>query len=180
VKAMLIASATDVPLAAEKVPGADQGWGRIALAKVMYFSQNSQGLWLCDKTEGFADSNDPPFDISLNVNSGTPFKVTLTWSDYPALVGVSPSLVNDLDLSVHTPEGDYWGNHLAAGSSIPGGEPDNLNNVEVVLIDSPVGGAYQVRVMPFTLPEPPQGFAIVLTGDFNTTNTAGATHWMAY
>ncbi len=180
VKGMLINSAVDIPGASERVPAPDQGWGRIALEKSMFFPGSPHRLWLLDETAGFADVADAPFRIYFNVNSGIPFKATLVWSDYPAVVGVSPSLVNDLDLSVSLDGTNYWGNNLYEGNSTPDGDPDRLNNVEVVLIASPAPGTYKVEVIPFIIPEPTQGLALVVTGDFEVVGTASMDYWMSY
>ena len=82
--------------------------------------------------------------LRLHVNSGTPLKVALVWTD-PAGVprGVSdptPELVNDLDLRVV----DAFGNILLGNDSLHPGQPDRLNNVEVVTVEQPFGGLYTI------------------------------------
>lgn len=75
------------------------------------------------------------------VDSGSPFKATLAWTD-PAGDPLSKNtLVNDLDLLVTTPDGKTY-----AGNSFFKQTPDVTNNVEQVYIKDPVPGEYQVHV----------------------------------
>jgi len=73
---------------------------------------------------------------------GSPFKATLAWTDPPAEPGSGHTLVNNLDLTVQTPDGRlYHGNHFLGTNA-----PDGTNNVEQVYLPSPVPGEYTVRV----------------------------------
>jgi len=104
--------------------------------------------------------------LHLNVASGTQLKVALVWTD-PAGVprGVSdptPELVNDLDLRVT----DIFGNTLFGNESLHPGQPDRLNNVEVVSIAAPPAGNYTISVSAPRLGSGPrQSYALVITGD---------------
>lgn len=71
-----------------------------------------------------------------------PLKITLCWTDPPALPGAASALVNDLDLVVVGPDGErFYGNDFAGR-----GLPDRVNNVEQVSIVKPVRGRYVVTV----------------------------------
>jgi subtilisin family serine protease len=94
-----------------------------------------------------------------------PLKVTLAWTDPPALPGSPAPLVNDLHLVVVGPDGrQFWGNDFAGT-----GRPDGKNNVERVVVEHPPPGKYTIKVLaarvtvggaPETLPAR-QAFALV-------------------
>lgn len=71
--------------------------------------------------------------------SGDGLHITLVWTDPYAQPGVTAALVNNLDLVVTTPGGEtLFGN---GGSSA-----DTVNNVEVLRIEEPEAGQYQITV----------------------------------
>jgi MYXO-CTERM domain-containing protein len=88
-----------------------------------------------------------------------------TWS--------APRLVNDIDLSVSGPSGMYLGNVFTNGSSSTGGMPDKRNNVEQVLIATPMAGTYTITVTPVNIVQGNQDFALVVVGAFQ--NVGGST-----
>jgi len=67
-----------------------------------------------------------------------PLKVTLAWTDAPALAG-SGGLVNGLYLQVLAPEGSVIDGDTTAF-------PAATNNVQQVLVEAPVAGTYTIRV----------------------------------
>ncbi|KAJ9518078.1 hypothetical protein QJQ45_009979 [Haematococcus lacustris] len=65
--------------------------------------------------------------------------IALAYMDWPAFPGVSPILVNNLDLRVVAPNGAVmWGNDVRGG--------DRRNNIEKLVIPRPRAGVYTVRV----------------------------------
>ena len=158
-KAMLIASAQRVPwmtvsnvqLPTKPVPSNEQGFGFPVLADALYFPGNAVKLRVRD----YAD----PATIHYTVRPGSPLKVVLVWTDPPG-----SSLVNDLDLRVTDPAGSiFFGN----------GQPDHVNNVEVVSIPQPLAGTYTISVA-----GPQQKYALVVTGDISdaAVRTRAARH----
>ena len=102
---------------------------------------------------------------SYDVAGGTPFKVTLAWSDYPGNTSATKMLVNDLDLEVSGPGGAFYrGNVFAGGWSVAGGLADSTNNVENVYVQSPAAGLWTVTVRGFNVPQGPQPYALVVGG----------------
>jgi len=104
--------------------------------------------------------------LRLNVAAGTPLKVVLVWTDpagTPRTVSdPTPELVNDLDLRVTDPTGAP----LLGNESLHPGQPDRLNNVEVVSIATPFAGVYTISVSaPHLGAGPRQSYALVVTGD---------------
>lgn len=89
-------------------PGIAQGWGRLDLRGTIDADSDSAfNIAYEDVTDAApADTGYQrlfPFDAC----SGTAFKATLGWTDYPGSEAVSGGLVNDLDLRVRTPDGSY-------------------------------------------------------------------------
>ncbi len=91
-------------------------------------------------------------------------KLTLAWDDAPALPAVFGSLVNDLDLVVRDPLGNrhhVWtldpANPSAAAVRT---QVDRLNNIEQVLVNSPLAGTWTIEVRGFEIPSGPQDFSL--------------------
>jgi subtilisin family serine protease len=100
--------------------------------------------------------------------SGGPLRLTLAWTDYPGAVAAGKALVNDLDLEVVAPDGThYYGNAglYTSGQCLREAKWDSCNNVEGVYIPSAKYGTYTVYVHGYTVPNGPQPFALVASGD---------------
>jgi hypothetical protein len=176
-KATLIAAARAVPndwiynvgtTPAGPVPSYEQGFGFPVLDDALYFPGDRARVRIADVplSQGLAQGETA--SLRLNVVPDAPLKVVLVWTD-PAGTprGVSdptPELVNDLDLRVT----DASGNTLLGNESLHPGQPDRLNNVEVVSIALPPGGQYTVSVTASRLGfGTRQSYALVVTGDLS-------------
>lgn len=168
VKASLVNSAQEMTGAAA-IPSSCQGWGRALLDNVLFFPGDAGGLFIHDEASGFGQgSSGETQDFVLSVASGAaPFKATLAWTDFPSTQAANPHLNNDLDLVVTGPGGTFSGNVFSGGESASGGSADRLNTLEQVLIASPAPGSYTVTVASFNVPNGPQDFALVVTGDLS-------------
>jgi hypothetical protein len=167
VKAVLIASAVDVSTLGcshEPIPSRDQGWGLIQLDTALSFDGDGHGLLIDDHRVGFSDPDDPPVRIDHVVTEPGTLKVVLVWTDSPSSSLAERHLLNDLDLMVSGPGGTFRGNSFVDGISVPGGEPDRTNNVEVVLVPVAEPGSWRVEISPHEIPVPAQDFALVVTG----------------
>jgi hypothetical protein len=166
VKATLIASATPMENEASPPPSDSQGWGRLLLDDALYFPGDSKRLVAWDFTRRFSSPSDPADVYPVEVLHGTePLRVVLAWTDYPSHPAAAVNLVNDLDLEVESPGGVvFLGNHFSGGVSVTGGSPDDRNNVEAVRIENPAPGSWTIRVAPQSVPQPVQGYALVVTG----------------
>ncbi len=165
VKASVINSAVPL-LDTGPIPSFDQGWGRILLDDVMYFTGDARKLHVDDHVDGFTGPADPAEEYAVEVlDPAVPLKVTLVWTDYPSTPAAAVHLVNDLDLVLEGPAGTFLGNVFTGGVSATGGTADRLNNVEQVLLQAPPAGSYTVRVSAFAVPNGPQPYALVITGD---------------
>lgn len=164
-KATLIHSAVDMPNA-RPIPDRCQGWGRVQLDSALPFAGQARKLWVKDDAAPFATgSTGEERTYRIQVAAGEPLKVTLAWTDYPSTPAANPNLNNDLDLIVSGPGGALLGNVFAGGVSAAGGGADRRNNLEQVLVDSPQAGLYTVTVRSWNVPDGPQPFALVATGD---------------
>jgi hypothetical protein len=156
------------------IPANCQGWGRVLLENALFFTGQSRKLFVKDNDTPFSTgSTNEDRTYSLTVNSSTePFKVTLAWTDFPSTPAASPNINNDLDLIVTGPTGTVWrGNVFSGGASATGGTADRRNTLEQVLLNSPATGVYTVTVRSFNVPNGPQPFAVVATGDVTQGGT---------
>jgi hypothetical protein len=151
---------------AKPAPTYEQGFGFPILDDALYFPGDRSRTRIADVPLAQGLAQNDTATLRLNVNAGTPLKVTLVWTD-PAGVprGVSdptPELVNDLDLRVT----DAFGTTHLGNDSLHPGQPDRLNNVEVVSLDAPPPGLYTISVTASHLGSGPrQSYALVVTGD---------------
>ncbi|MEM3444642.1 MAG: S8 family serine peptidase [Thermoplasmata archaeon] len=154
-----------------KFPNNSQGWGRINLDNSLYFSGDTLGLQIVDETGGLSTGQYKEYQYTISSNA-QPFKVILTWTDYPGTVGASKALVNDLDLKVTASDGrEYLGNVFSGknpGHSVSGGSPDTLNVEEGVILPTPLTGTYTIRVTGTNVPNGPQPFALAVIGGFGS------------
>ncbi|MFU8773446.1 MAG: S8 family serine peptidase, partial [Anaerolineales bacterium] len=131
-KALLVNSAVDMGTA--DIPNIHEGWGRINITNLINPDTN---VLYFDQTHIFTDTGQQWEFIADVPDPDKPLKVTLAWADAPGAVGANPALVNNLNLTVITGGNTYRGNVFSNGWSIPGGEYDNLNNLENVFIQNP-------------------------------------------
>ncbi len=121
------------------------------------------GNWLI-RGYGQTGSPTPPPTI------GGPFRITLVWNDYPGSPSASKALVNNLDLEIVAPDGaHYFGNsgiYSAGHPCLRDSKWDRCNNVEGVFIPKALNGTYTVIVHGYNIPNWPQPFALVASGDY--------------
>ncbi|HET7897528.1 MAG TPA: S8 family serine peptidase, partial [Flavisolibacter sp.] len=103
---------------------------------------------------------------SITVPAGTALlKVLLYWNDLPASVISTKNLVNDLDLEVLDPSGNTVLPKIldttinALGNTAANGE-DHVNNMEQVIINTPVAGTYTIRVKGTTVTNAQQEYFV--------------------
>lgn len=158
IKAFLLNTAADLtpgqyggqPQEIPPAPNAVEGWGRLDLE-----SSSNEASWIkvLDDSAGLRLDESRVFKIE--VASAKALRVTLAWSDYPALPEARLQLVNDLDLIITDTEGN---------TIYPNGRNsrDPLNNVERVAMDvSGKPGVYTIEVSGRNVPFSPQPFALV-------------------
>ena len=148
-------------------PSVTEGWGIARLNNVLFFPGAPRRLrsWDVRNADGVATGEFQAFTIEVAAST-EPLRITLAWSDPPGTAGAAAPRVNDLDLTVTAPDATtFRGNAFAAGQSTPGGAPDNLNNVEQVVVNAPQTGTWTIRVggAAVNVGAPGQGFAVVAT-----------------
>lgn len=169
IKATLLNSTVDMTGIAG-YPGNQEGWGLLRLDNTLFFPGSARNLrvWDSRNSDGLNTGDSRTHDLPLASNAQS-LKVTLAWSDAPGAVAAATPLVNNLDLTVTSPDGTqtFLGNQFAAGVSTTGGAADNLNNVEMVLINNPAPGTWRITVngTAVNVGNPGQGYALVATAD---------------
>ncbi|HYG59451.1 MAG TPA: Ig-like domain-containing protein, partial [Symbiobacteriaceae bacterium] len=149
-KATMINGAADMD---SNLTWKDKGWGRVDINNSLY----GRGLKFVNEEKALQTGEGQTY--SYTVKDGKPLKVTLAWTDYPANPSAQKTLVNDLDLVVKGPDGEVLGNHMLAR------ETDRTNNVENVVVAAPKAGTYTVTVKAHNVPQGPQRFALVVSGN---------------
>ncbi|MCK5848637.1 MAG: S8 family serine peptidase [Caldisericia bacterium] len=152
-------------------PDGNIGWGRVNVQqsidpvdlKVKFYDHPYGNI-----TDGLITGQS--HDIQFSVASGVslPMCVSLVWTDAPAGSGSGQALVNDLNLKLITPTGDYYyGNRFdAAGESVLNpASTDAVNNVEVIRIPNPAEGNYTLKVIGANIQTGYQPFAIAYSGN---------------
>jgi serine protease AprX len=142
------------------IPNNHEGWGRVNMAAA------TEGSY--EFVDNYSAVTGPTVLFWFDVGTGgSPFKVTLVWSDYPSTESASTNLVNNLNLVVRGPDGSpvYNGNVFSGGWSITGGSADSVNNVENVYVQTAAAGIWTIEVTGANVPQGPQPFALVVDGD---------------
>ncbi len=147
-KALLIANAHQYSLdAAERL---QQGWGLAHVGR-MY----EAGVHQLIIDGGTPLETGQVWSTAITRHSaGEPLKISLVWNDEPGEASATLALINDLDLTVTTPDGSVFrGNNGLMESlwSAPDGPADRLNNVENVFIQAPLAGHYFIQVRAFNV-----------------------------
>jgi serine protease AprX len=153
-KAAVIAGAQRLPGTAPAGTVLDnhQGFGRVNLDAVLAPAPPLRARFV-EVEPGLLTGAQHVATLSLAVG-GPLLRIVLGYSDYPGA-----SLVNNLNLLVQAPDGT-----TLVGNQGPGGAPtpDTNNNVEVVQVPAPAGGAWRVAVVGSNVPQGPQPFALVV------------------
>lgn len=139
-------------------PNNVEGWGLVDLTNSIVPS-GLREIQFVDYTPGLSTGGSEVYNYAVT-DSSSPFCVTLVWTDYPASTSASQALVNDLDLVVTLPDSS-----VLTGN----GTTDRLNNVEGVDVNSPPTGDYTVTVSAYNVPNGPQPFALVVSGDMGVS-----------
>ncbi len=135
-------------------PNNEQGWGRINLSLVLN-PPSSTKVKFIDEWEGLRTDESRRYQLMIK-SSVVPLKVTLVYTDYPG-----EGLVNNLNLRLTSPTGRlYLGNDFEQQ-----GKPDEINNVEGVVVKSPEIGEWTITVIGSDIPEGPQDYALVISSE---------------
>ena len=166
-RACLVNSAMDMTGISGYI-GNKEGYGRINLDDVAYFSGDSRRTHVADVSHanGMSTGDTKVFKFILRANSPE-MRLTLAFTDEPGAANVNDPVVNDLNLSLMAPDGTiYRGGILSTsdGSATPNpGTQDAKNSIEQILLKNPATGTYWIQVEALSVPSGPQGYAGVLS-----------------
>ena len=151
-------------------PNNMEGWGRLLMENALYFQGDARNLTVWDVRHNNGLNTGLSNNYIANVvGTAQPLKITLVWTEPPASASSATASINDIDLVVTAPNGDvYRGNDFTNGqSTVNGTVSDNLNNVEMVLVNTPQAGQYTIQVIGTAVNtgNPGQGYALVVTAD---------------
>ena len=165
-KAMLINSAVDMTGVAGYF-NITEGWGRIKMDDVIYFAGDARKTLIEDVRNASGLSTGQTRSHYVVVGPGTTqLKVSLVWTDAPAVVMAGFTPINNLDLFVHSPVATmYRGNVFSGAESATGGSSDPVNNAEQVHIATPLQGTWRIDVTGTAVNQDTQGYALVVSGD---------------
>lgn len=154
-KAYLMNSASYMTGPADDLPSDNQGMGQMNLG--MAFDNTPRLLFDQIKTAHKTADVDASetFVVSGQVSDNTrAFRVTMAYTDAPAISVVGPIRTNDLDLEVQVGGNFYRGNDFNQDTSNVGAVadlPDEDNNVESVFLPAGTTGNFTVTVRPTDL-----------------------------
>jgi hypothetical protein len=105
--------------------------------------------------------------INVPANTVT-LKLTLTWTDPPAMVNCYKALVNDLDAELYFPgSSQHWQPWVLNSApsvdslqQLPVRKRDSLNNTEQITVDNPQPGVYELQVKGFAINGAAQSYAL--------------------
>lgn len=149
IKAYLVAHPTYLTGAGagDLLPSNAQGFGMPNLA--LAFDEAAR--YLVDQT-AVLDNPGETWTLELRVaDPNRPVRVVLAYTDQAGAIGTSPQ-VNDLDLRVQAGGDTYLGNRFSGAWSLPGGAPDDRNNLEAVFLEAGLQGSLVLSVLAANLP----------------------------
>lgn len=168
IKATLLNSTVKMA-SAQAYPSNREGWGLVKLINTLFFADEvTPKLFIRDISNATGLRTEESHTYTINVKDDSrPLKITLVWSDSPATLSAALPLVNNLNLIVVSPDQKtFIGNQFDQdGISIEGGEPDDLNNVEMVIRNQGLQGVWTITVFcaAANVALKPQGYALVVT-----------------
>jgi hypothetical protein len=131
----------------DNLPGAHQGWGLLNLGRM--FEATDRIIIDQSPERTFTVSGDEPFETTAVVaDPSKEVRFMLTWTDAPGNAATNAPYVNQLNLEVIAGGLPYRGNHFSKQYSVPGGEPDFLNNVQGIRLPAGTTGPIVIRVRP--------------------------------
>jgi len=159
------------------------GWGLLN-AKRAVETLNANGLtaWVSEENLNQGQT----FSMTVNASGTTPLVASITWTDLPGNMNTSTTpnefvraLVNDLDIRITRNETTFFPWRLTNDPSSPAVRTgdNNVDNVELVRIDTPAAGQYTITIShKGTLVTGSQKYSLIITGlssTFALNSTSG-------
>lgn len=133
-------------------PDATFGWGLLnAKRAAETISNNGLTSWISEEKL----TNSQTYIMTVNSNGTSPLVASITWTDLPGLINSgsngpndpTPVLVNDLDIRITRNGTTYYPWKLTNPVSLAVRNSDNnVDNVELIKIDTPNAGEYVITV----------------------------------
>jgi len=156
IKALLINTANDYGTAG---PDYQFGYGEIRPVELIDHLRNRYLL-----RQGMIEHAEEVI-FPVTVPAGTSvLKATLAWDDVPGQQLAQRELVNDLDLTLESPSGEFtmpWILTPANPSAPATRGTDRINPSEQALVSNPAAGTWKVHVKGYAVPQGPQSFGVV-------------------
>ena len=172
IKAVLLNATVDMP-GHPGYPTDTEGWGLIQLDRTLVFDgPGTRSLITIDIPSRaalrLAETRSYRFGVR---DSAEPLKITFVWANRPPSEHVVSPTVQAIRFEVEDPAGNlYSGNDFDVPSGVsrqrkasPPVPPDITNNVQMVVLPSPVVGPWTIRLRPYLNLET-QGYALVISG----------------
>jgi subtilisin family serine protease len=167
-KAALIQTAADIDQ-----PGPDfkSGWGSVRAVPAIDLVRSGQFLEASVIQDGVY-----LFEIDI-APSDSMLKVTVVWDDAPGSPNAAGTIVNDLDVRAIAPDASVHHSWLldpenpANAATRTGG--DRVNNVEQVVVDSPMAGTWVIEVRGHNVPLGSQSFHAVAQPNVTNCSSRG-------
>lgn len=153
-------------------PDAKFGWGLLNAKKAAEtLSGNGLDSWFSENnlTQG------QTYSMTVKSNGTTPLIASITWTDLPGISNngtsgvndATPVLVNDLDIRITKDGSTFYPWKLLSSPSTPAirTEDNNVDNIEVIKIDTPTAGDYVITIThKGTLETGAQDYSLIVTG----------------
>jgi hypothetical protein len=136
----------------------EQGWGRVSLANSLNPKDPIEVIFE-DRIEGLIKGDKYEYHVEIT-DSKEPIRIILAYTDYPG-----EYLINNLNLILYSPKNEYYIGNDFNGKK----ELDRTNNVQGIVVESPVEGNWRIAVVASNVPSyvnsgEKQDFALVASG----------------
>ena len=154
IKALLVNSAVDLGNAG---PDFVYGFGRINVQAAVDAVINGDFL---EGQLSLGETNTHTFAVPPGTAS---LRVSLSWMDPAASPLANPTLVNDLDITLTSPENAVYYPYILNAANPSGAATtgvDHVNNTEQVVLANPAGGQWTITISATSLPSGPQSYSL--------------------
>lgn len=161
IRALLAETAVDL---GNPGPDYSYGWGLLDAQAALQMVDADEGSGRRFALDNVTNDAVRHYGLEL-VDTTTPLKITLAWTDPAGSASAASALVNDLDLKLIAPNGTVNYPYSLAGLSDPAAlatvtGPNKMDNIEQVMVPAPMAGHWQIEVRGAAV-QGTQSFALV-------------------
>lgn len=157
IKGIMLNSAEDLGV---RGPDFEHGWGRVNALRAARMIENNQYM-SASVDQGATNTHQVYVPAGLGE-----VKIMVYWLDDAGDPAVTLDLVNDLDMTITDPSGTTyspWVLNPNNPGAIATTGVESLNNMEQVVVATPMGGSYTVTINGTSVPQGPQTYYVVYT-----------------